>query len=326
MNIFPYVILSSAVFFTACGSSTKPEVEQPVKPPHLGNTTLCQQYSGLPPNWQTQVEAGMVKISGGTFQIGNNQSYPEERALYQSERTVADFWIDATEVTNAQFESFIKASGYVTEAEQQGEAAVFTAPQTQVRDLAWWSLVKGASWKTPWGPNATRKIQPNEPVRMITLKDALAYAQWLGRDLPSEEQWEYAAKSFSQDRDVSTDLQHIDANVWQGQFPYQNDNKDGYIDVSPVGCFAANAYGLYDMIGNVWEYTNTPFVGSHDDHMGTDHLSAAQAPRFNRYTIKGGSFLCAANYCARYRAAARHPQESDLAMSHVGFRTVKNIQ
>lgn len=326
MNIFPYVILSSAVFFTACGSSTKPEVEQPVKPPHLGNTTLCQQYSGLPPNWQTQVEAGMVKISGGTFQIGNNQSYPEERALYQSERTVADFWIDATEVTNAQFESFIKASGYVTEAEQQGEAAVFTAPQTQVRDLAWWSLVKGANWKTPWGPNATRKIQPNEPVRMITLKDALAYAQWLGRDLPSEEQWEYAAKSFSQDRDVSTDLQHIDANVWQGQFPYQNDNKDGYIDVSPVGCFAANAYGLYDMIGNVWEYTNTPFVGSHDDHMGTDHLSAAQAPRFNRYTIKGGSFLCAANYCARYRAAARHPQESDLAMSHVGFRTVKNIQ
>lgn len=322
MNIFKFLIVPTVTLvLSACGGT--PTETQDVK---LGGKTQCQQYSGLPHNWLKQSEAGMVKISGGTFQIGNNQSYPEERALYKSERTVADFWMDATEVSNAQFESFIQATGYITEAEKQGEGAVFIPPQGKVKELAWWSLVKGASWKKPWGPNASRQILPNEPVRMITLKDAIAYADWLGHELPTEEQWEYAAKGFTQARDVSADMEHIDANVWQGEFPYQNDNKDGFIDVAPVGCFKANAFGLYDMIGNVWEYTNSPFTGTHDDHMGMYQLKSEKAPVFNQYTIKGGSFLCASNYCMRYRASARHPQEADLAISHVGFRTVKNIK
>ena len=308
------------MLLSACGTPSK--VEQ-VK---LGSKSQCQKYSGLPQNWQKQPEAGMVKISGGTFNIGNNQSYPEEQALYQSERKVADFWIDATEVTNAQFQSFVKATGYITEAEKQGEAAVFTAPKEPVKELGWWTLMKGANWKQPWGPNNNRRIQANEPVRMITLKDAIAYADWLGRELPTEEQWEYAAKGFTRERDVSADLKHIDANVWQGEFPYVNDNKDGYTDVAPVGCFAANGFGLYDMIGNVWEYTKSPFSGTHDDHMGMNQLSDHQGPTSNFYTIKGGSFLCAANYCMRYRASARHSQEIDLGISHVGFRTVKNIK
>lgn len=319
------MMLTGGVLLSACGTPPKdePQFQQQFT---LGSQSQCQQYSGLPPNWQKQSEAGMVKIPGGTFQIGNNQSYPEERALYKSERKVADFWIDATEVTNAQFQSFIDATGYVTEAEQQGEAAVFTPPEKQVSELAWWSLQKGAYWKQPWGANFTRKIQPNEPVRMVTLKDAIAYADWLGRELPTEEQWEYAAKGFARERDISADLNHLNANVWQGQFPYQNDNKDGYVDVAPVGCFEANGFGLYDMIGNVWEYTNSPFIGTHDDHMGMHQLNNHQSPTFNRYTIKGGSFLCASNYCMRYRASARHAQEIDLGISHVGFRTVKNIK
>lgn len=325
MNVFKYMMLTGGVLLSACGTPPKdePQFKQQFT---LGSQSQCQQYSGLPPNWQKQSEAGMVKIPGGTFQIGNNQSYPEERALYKSERKVADFWIDATEVTNAQFQSFIDATGYVTEAEQQGEAAVFTPPEKQVSELAWWSLQKSAYWKQPWGANVTRKIQPNEPVRMVTLKDAIAYADWLGRELPTEEQWEYAAKGFTRERDISADLNHLNANVWQGQFPYQNDNKDGYVDVAPVGCFEANGFGLYDMIGNVWEYTNSSFIGTHDDHMGMHQLDNHQSPTFNRYTIKGGSFLCASNYCMRYRASARHAQEIDLGISHVGFRTVKNIK
>lgn len=325
MNIFKYMALTGGFLLSACGTPLKeePQAKQPIA---LGTQSLCQQYSGLPPDWQKQSQSGMVKIRGGTFQIGNNESYPEERALYKSERKVADFWIDATEVTNAQFQSFIEATGYVTEAELQGEAAVFILPKGQVSELAWWSLEKGATWKQPWGLNTTRKIESNQPVRMITLKDAIAYADWLGRELPTEEQWEYAAKGFSQERDVSADLNHIDANVWHGEFPYKNENKDGYIDVAPVGCFTANNFGLYDMIGNVWEYTNSPFMGTHDDHMGMQQLDTHQAPTFNRYTIKGGSFLCASNYCMRYRASARHAQEIDLGISHVGFRTVKNIK
>jgi len=197
----------------------------------------------LPENWPKQPEAGMVEILGGTFQIGNNNSYPEERALYKSEREVQAFWMDTTEVINTQFQSFVDATSYVSEAEQRGEAAVFTSPTTQVSELAWWTLTKGAYWKQPWGLNSTQHIQP---IRMITLKDAMAYADWLGRTLLTEEQWEYAAKRFTQKRDVSADLNHIDANVWQGEFSYQNENKDGYLDGASVGSF-----GLYDMIGNI---------------------------------------------------------------------------
>lgn len=327
MKFIHSTILFSSIGLSACDISSTPEIKQQKATLNLGDNNKCKQYSGLPQNWQKKPEAGMVKIHGGTFNIGNNESYLEEQALYKSERKVADFWIDATEVTNAQFQSFVDATAYVTEAEKQGEAAVFTEPQKPVKELAWWSLMKGANWKQPWGPNSSREIKPNQPVRMITLKDAMAYADWLGRELPTEEQWEYAAKGFTRDRDVSADLKHVDANVWQGEFPYHNDNKDGYRDVAPVGCFAANGFGLYDMIGNVWEYTKSPFTGTHDDHMGMSQLEHDQDnPAFNFYTIKGGSFLCASNYCMRYRAAARHSQEIDLGISHVGFRTIKNIQ
>ena len=282
MKYIHYTILFISIGLSACDIPSTPEIKQQKTVMNLGNSNKCKQYSGLPQNWSKQSEAGMVKIHGGTFNIGNNESYPEEQAVYKSERKVADFWIDATEVTNAQFQSFVDATTYVTEAEKQGEAAVFTEPQKPVKELAWWSLMKGANWKQPWGPNSSRKIKHNQPVRMITLKDAMAYADWLGRELPTEEQWEYAAKGFTHDRDVRADLKHIDANVWQGEFPYHNDNKDGYPDVAPVGCFAANGFGLYDMIGNVWEYTKSPFTGTHDDHMGIDQLeNHLDNPAFN---------------------------------------------
>lgn len=325
MKRFSYfALLGTLCLLSACHKTPNIEREQKVAAPQLGDLKSCQQYSGLPADWQKQPHAGMQYIRGGTFQIGNNDSYPEEKALYQRERKVADFWMDRTEVSNAQFQSFVQATAYVTEAERQDEAAVFQQPQQPVTELAWWSLVKGANWKQPWGAHSTKKIQPNEPVRMITLKDAIAYADWLGRELPSEAQWEYAAKASHTARDTTNDSAHLNANVWQGEFPYHNEKQDHFAEVAPVGCFAANDFGLYDMIGNVWEYTNSPFTGSHDDHMGVQHMSKHHV--FTQYTIKGGSFLCASNYCMRYRASARHPQESNLGMSHVGFRTIQKIE
>lgn len=288
--------LSFSLLQVACSQHTSNPQEDVNPVIKLGNLEACKSYSGLPKGWLESETSGMVSIQGGSFNIGNNHAYPEEKSISNPQRKVDDFYIDATEVTNAQFQSFVDATGYVTEAEKQGEAAVFIQPDQTVNDLGWWKLEKGISWKYPWGKQAKRKILPNEPVRLTTLKDAIAYADWLGREIPTEEQWEYAAKSFTKEEDVA-----------------------------PVGCFEANPYGLYDMIGNVWEYTRSPFSGNHDDHMGNHAQIKTEFSNIaNNYTIKGGSYLCADNYCARYRASARQSQEANLAISHVGFRTIKN--
>ncbi|ALD01037.1 cysteinyl-tRNA synthetase [Acinetobacter sp. TTH0-4] len=288
--------LSFSLLQVACSQHTSNPQEDVNPVIKLGNLEACKSYSGLPKGWLESETSGMVSIQGGSFNIGNNHAYPEEKSISNPQRKVDNFYIDATEVTNAQFQSFVDATGYVTEAEKQGEAALFIQPDQTVNDLGWWKLEKGISWKYPWGKQAKRKILPNEPVRLATLKDAIAYADWLGREIPTEEQWEYAAKSFTKEEDVA-----------------------------PVGCFEANPYGLYDMIGNVWEYTRSPFSGNHDDHMGNHAQIKTEFSNIaNNYTIKGGSYLCADNYCARYRASARQSQEANLAISHVGFRTIKN--
>lgn len=317
-------LVTTLFMLGACSTKSSEQAADLAK---LGNLELCKSYSGLPKDWLKNPHAGMVKIQGGDFLIGNNEKYPEEKSLVGSKKHIEDFWIDQTEVTNAEFRSFVDTTGYKTEAEQQGEAAVFVKPEQQVADLKWWKLEKGYDWKHPWGANSTRKVLENEPVRYVTIKDAMAYAAWLGREIPTEEQWEYAAKAFSHERDVEAvhDGHHPDANVWQGEFPYNNQTTDGFEDVAPVGCFKANGFGLHDMIGNVWELTQTPFSGTHDDHLGVqEQLDPKHLAEHSSYTIKGGSYLCASNYCARYRAASRQPQEYNLAISHVGFRTVKN--
>lgn len=299
--------------------------------PELGSRVACEAYGGLPSGWEGDPLAGMVRIGGGRFTPGSDAGYPDERPLGAVD--VGDFWIDRSEVTRAQFGAFVAATGYVTEAERAGVAAVFQSPREGAQYAApmnWWKLLKGADWRHPDGPDAPPAALDGRPVTLVTLADAQAYASWRGNQLPSEAEWEYAARAGAASRqlgELPLDAQgNPAANYWQGVFPLLDTGEDGYAGLAPVGCFAANAFGLFDMIGNVWEWTTDTQWGPLMSHANGDpgQLRAILgAPR--RSVIKGGSYLCADNYCARYRAAARERQEADLATSHVGFRTIRRI-
>ncbi|WP_169331795.1 formylglycine-generating enzyme family protein [Robiginitomaculum antarcticum] len=253
-----------------------------------------------------------VQIEGARTIIGSNMFYPEER-----ERSVqfSSFDIDTTEVTNQMFTKFVSETGYVTTAEKPqagfntAGGAVFKQPTA--KNLNWWQFVEGANWRAPEGPGSSIKDRGFEPVVQVSFEDAQAYAKWKGRDLPSEGQWEFAARANDTTEFVWGDERAPEgqemANSWQGAFPIQNTLKDGYQLRAPVGCYPPNDYGLYDMIGNVWEWTKTPYSPQDQNPV---------------YAIKGGSFLCAPNFCARYRAPARQPQEGDFSTNHIGFRTV----
>lgn len=294
---------------------------------------LCGAYGGVPEGFAPSRLAGMVRIPAGSIRLGTLDGYPDERPTGEASR-VAAFWMDRTEVTNAQFAAFVKATGYVTDAEREGAAAVFRAPprgQASRRDGDWWQWTRGANWRQPHGPGSEAMAQPNEPVVLVTHADALAYARWLGRDLPSEAEWEYAARGGGSAEAIGREPRDPKgrpvANYWQGVFPDMNATEDGYAALAPAGCFPANGYGLVDMIGNVWELTRDRYTGPHQPHGNGDPAQALQpgggkARSGERLVIKGGSFLCAASYCVRYRATARHPHEADMATSHVGFRTV----
>ena len=253
-----------------------------------------------------------VRVEGGTALIGSNQAYPEERP--QRNVNLSSFEIDASEVTNKQFSDFVSATGYVTEAEKPQPGfdvpggAVFTPPSAN--NPSWWRFKKGANWKHPEGPESSIKGRALEPVVQVTLEDARAYAKWAGRRLPNEAEWEFAAKAGAESlyvwgEELAPEGQQ-QANSWQGSFPVQNTAADGFKSRAPIGCFEPNDFGLYDMIGNVWEWTDTEW-GDGQSH-----------------TIKGGSFLCAQNYCQRYRASARQPHEANFSTNHIGFRTVKD--
>lgn len=298
-----------------------------------GEPARCLSGTGMPAGFGQQRLAGLVHIPAGSVRLGTLNGYADETPAGPP-TPVAAFWMDRTEVTNAQFSAFVKATGYVTQAEREGAAAVFKAPargQSSPREGDWWVWQRGANWRLPEGPGSSASARPNEPVVLVTYADALAYARWLGRDLPTEAEWEYAARGGGHaeaiDREPRDPQGRPVANYWQGIFPDMNAKEDGFAALAPVGCFPANGHGLFDMIGNVWELTLDRYTGAHQPHGNGDPTASAGAAgaaprRGERMVIKGGSFLCAANYCIRYRVAARHPQEADMATSHVGFRTV----
>jgi formylglycine-generating enzyme required for sulfatase activity len=278
--------------------------------------------------------------------MGDNV-YAEEKLVRNVQ--VKGFWMDRTEVTNQEFAAFVKATGYVTVAERpidpklhaglpevmrQAGAVVFKMPSQLTRGddpSQWWQYVPGANWQHPAGPSSTIDKHGHFPVVHITYEDALAYAKWKGRSLPTEAQWEWAARAGASALPHQHD-QPASANTWQGIFPMANSAEDGFAGLAPVGCYGANAWGLFDMIGNVWELTSDVFVADRTapaigQGQGLDPDAAQKPPDFKAgkvqaRVIKGGSFLCAPNYCMRYRAGSRQAQEEDLAVSHLGFRTV----
>jgi len=272
--------------------------------PELPHTSLSC-LADIPPN--------PVVVKSAIANIGNQDTYPEERPVRKVHLEAFD--IDATEVTNAQFAKFIDATGYVTSAERPQPgfdkigSAVFKPPTAA--HPSWWHFVEGANWRHPEGPESSVQGKDNNPVVQVSHADAASYAEWAGRRLPSEAEWEHAARAGAETLYVWGDNRvpngTYQANIWQGAFPVQNTTADGYALRAPVGCFPPNKFGLYDMIGNVWEWTDSVYQDSISEPI---------------YTIKGGSFLCAENYCRRYRASARQPQEAGLPTNHIGFRTV----
>jgi len=294
----------------------------------------------------------MVRIKGGRFSMGASPVRSEEGPAQTVK--VGDFWIDRTEVTVADFTRFVAATGYRTLAERPLDPAMYpglTAEQRRPSSLVfvgagsrstdpglWWRVIPGADWRHPEGPGSSVKGREAFPVTHIAWEDAMAYARWLGRDLPTEAEWEYAARGGLDGRkyvwgDAPQDPAQPRANTWQGVFPIVDAGTDGYkATPAPAGCYPANGYGLYDMAGNVWEWTRDWYRPGLDggDVAGLGGPPEVRAldpsePGTPKHVIKGGSYLCSDDYCFRYRPAARTPGPPDTGASHIGFRTVLRI-
>ncbi|MEU0563520.1 formylglycine-generating enzyme family protein [Dactylosporangium maewongense] len=289
----------------------------------------------------------MAWIPGGAFAMGADGFYPEEAPVRKV--TVDGFWIDSHPVTNAEFALFTTETGYETVAERQPEdegqpgSMVFVQPPGPVplRDWrVWWEFRPGASWRHPWGPDSDIRGQSAHPVVHVAYEDAAAYARWAGKDLPTEAEWEFAARG-GLDQAIypwGDDPEPGRANIWHGIFPWL-DRSDGGHGTSPVGAFAANAYGLFDVVGNVWEWTSDYYrSGNARFDVGDDPLQPqgeiADNPRvdtpagaavYASRVVKGGSYLCSTGYDHRFRPAARQPEAVDNGSCHVGFRCVRRL-
>jgi sulfatase modifying factor 1 len=313
------------------------------------------------PETEQAPTAGMAFIPAGTFLMGSDHHYPEEAPAH--EVSVDGFWIDIYAVTNERFQRFVEATGYVTIAERPLNpqdypgalpellvpgSIVFQQPPHRV-DLGnpnnWWTYVPGADWRHPQGPGSSITGLEKHPVVHVAYVDAAAYAEWQGKTLPTEAQWERASRGGLKGAVYSwgnefTPGGRLMANTWQGEFPWQNLRADGRTGTLPVGSFPPNGYGLHDMAGNVWEWTADWYQPRHPDKApdsccipvnprggGQEQSYDPAQPeiRIPRKVLKGGSHLCAANYCLRYRPAARIPEMIDTSTSHIGFRCVLNV-
>ena len=302
--------------------------------------------------------ADMLWVPGGTFRMGSDRHYPEEAPAHPV--TVDGFWMDRTPVTNEAFSRFVDETGHVTLAETAPDPAdypgalpemlhaaslVFHKPPVRVplRDMRqWWEFRRGAQWRHPFGMHSSIEGMERHPVVHVAYADAEAYARWAGKALPTEAEWERAARGGLDDAEyawgdeLTPNGRHM-ANVWQGDFPWQNTREDGFERTSPVEAFPPNGFGLHDMIGNVWEWTTDWYQPRHpaarekacciprNPRGAREEYSydpTQPAIRIPRKVLKGGSHLCAPNYCRRYRPAARYPEPVDTSTSHVGFRCV----
>lgn len=325
----------------------------------FGAITWFQKVSRTP--WNNP--PGMVWIPGGEFTMGSGSAmgWPDEKPAHRVR--VDGFWMDQSEVTNAQFREFVDATGYITTAEKAPDldeimrqsppgtppppkeslvpgSLVFetTKGPVNLNDYSqWWRWTPGASWKHPEGPTSTIEGRENHPVVQVSWEDATAYAKWAGKRLPTEAEWEIAARGGLEEKpyvwgDEKPTDDAIFANLWQGNFPYKNTEKDGYSRTAPVMTFAPNGMGLYDMAGNVWEWCSDWYdrdlyskrVGKPTaiNPTGPEKSNDRERPFMPQRVQRGGSFLCNDGYCSRYRPSARHGSSPDTGMSHVGFRCV----
>jgi sulfatase modifying factor 1 len=324
--------------------------------PSLPAAERDEAHPATPPS-----RKGMIWIPGGAFHMGSEKHYAEESPVHQVK--VSGFLIDRTPVTNRQFREFVHATGYKTFAQIAPDAKdypgalshmlkagslVFTPPAHAVdlRDWSqWWNFKFGANWRHPYGPRSSINGLDQYPVVHVAYRDAEAYAKWAGKNLPTEAEWEYAARGGFDGREYAwgddfTPGGRQMANTWQGAFPHENLKADGYDRASPVDAFPPNGYGIYDMIGNVWEWTTDWYSAAHEGD-GAKACCIPENPRggaeeksydacqpnirIPRKVLKGGSHLCAPNYCRRYRPAARHAQPVDTSSSHIGFHCVVRV-
>jgi len=309
--------------------------------------------------------SGMVWIPSGAFTMGTDDLHSMANERPSHRVSIAGFWMDDHDVTNAEFQKFVEATGYLTTAERKPEweeikkqvapgtpkppddllvpgALVFTPPKSAVplNDLtAWWSWVPGASWRHPEGPKSNILGRENHPVVQVSWEDAVAYAAWTGKRLPTEAEWEYAARGgregtrFFWGNDLRPKGQYM-ANIFQGQFPVKNSVEDGFAGTSPVKSFPANGYGLFDMAGNVWQWTSDWYSveanadlaskGACENPQGPGESFDPADPYATKRVIKGGSFLCSVDYCESYRPSARRGTPPDTGSAHVGFRCAKS--
>lgn len=301
------------------------------------------------------IPAGMIWIPGGEFMMGSDRHYQEEAPAHRVK--VDGFWMDRFTVTNSDFERFVAETGYVTMAERPADPAAYpgalpemlvpsstmfrrpSGPVDMTNHFNWWAYVPGANWRRPRGPSSSIRKLMEHPVVHVAWEDVEAYARWAGKDLPTEAEWEFASRGgldgadFVWGDELTPDGRHM-ANTWQGDFPYRNTLQDGYEYTAPVGSFPPNGYDLYDMAGNVWQWTqdwyqehariSSPCCTA-DNPRGAPRDQSAdprQPQAIPRKVTKGGSHLCAPNYCRRYRPAARMAQPVDTSISHLGFRCV----
>ncbi|KAA0098671.1 formylglycine-generating enzyme family protein [Mycolicibacterium sp. P1-18] len=304
----------------------------------------------------------LIELPGGAFEMGSTAFYPEETPVHTA--VVGALAVERHPVTNAQFARFVEETGYVTVAERPLDPASYpgvteadlvpgalvfrpTDGPVDLRDWRrWWDWAPGASWRHPNGCGSTVEDRLDHPVVQISYPDATAYARWAGRRLPTEPEWEYAARGGAATTYAWGERATVDgelmANTWQGRFPYRNEGAHGWVGTSPVGEFAPNGFGLVDMIGNVWEWTSTRYTMRHRragaERPGQGHRRAGMGvlekgcctpthepdPSVNQ-TLKGGSHLCAPEYCHRYRPAARSSQSQDSSTTHIGFRCVVDL-
>ena len=308
---------------------------------------------------EISVPTGMRHVPGGTFVMGSERFYPEEMPTRRVR--VKSFWIDEGPVTNRDFARFVEATGHVTVAETPPDPADYPgmdpalaragslvfqrtdAPVALDDAGQWWAFVFGADWRHPAGPGSGIDDIPDHPVVHVAYEDAAAYAAWAGKALPTEAEWEFAARGGLDGAEYAWGDElapggQVMANYWRGLFPCANLREDGGFRTTPVGHYPANGYGLYDMIGNVWEWTRDWYAEALDlapkrsccivdnPRGGVRHASfdpGQPGVRIGRRVLKGGSHLCAANYCQRYRPAARHAQMVDSSTGHIGFRCIK---